>query len=159
MLSIGLAYAWTGSNPAAYITRLGTGTTSATLDGETITVPFTLFGKIYNSAQGIDNAKFYLIESTNGDATIDQSELDNIKLLVTREDINLDIDNIRLTPRYFMDSSLITEGSKYFLISVAKDLNGDVSCDTSTLAGVAHDGDATHSDSSIRYFIGGGKRP
>ncbi|MBA7568549.1 hypothetical protein ES708_10278 [subsurface metagenome] len=90
---------------------------------------------------------------------IDQSELDNIKLLITREDLNLDIDNIKLTPRYFMGSSLITEGASYFLISVGKDLSGDVSCDTSNMAGLGPEGDATHSDSSIRQFYGGALRP
>ena len=159
LLGAGLLWAWTGSDPCAWITRLGTGTTSAALDGETATVPFTVFGRVYNSTQGIDNFKLYLIDDTDSDSVIDQGELDNIELIITREDLNLDIDNIRLTPRYYMGSHYIIEGNSYFLISVGKDLNGDVSCDTPTLVGLGPDGDATHPDSAIRQFFGGISRP
>ena len=156
---VGIAKSWVGSDPCAWITRLGTGTTSAALDGETVTVPFTVFGRCYNSAQGIDDLKLYLIEDTDTDTVIDAGELTNIELLRTKPDVNLDIDNIKLTSRYFMDSSKVTEGNRYFIIAVGKDLNGDVSCDTSTLTGLGPDGDLTHPDSAIRYFYTGGKRP
>lgn len=159
LLGAGLAYAWVGSDPCAWITRLGTGTTSAALDGETATVPFTVFGRVYNSTQGIDDLKLYLIEDTDNDTVIDAGELTEIVLLRTKPDVNLDIDNIPLTPRYFIDSSKVREGIRYFIIAVGKDLSGDVSCDTSTMAGLGPDGDATHQDSAIRYFYTGGKRP
>ena len=151
--------AWTGSNPASYITRLGTGTTSATLDGETVNIPASVFANVRNTTQGIDITKLYLIEDTNSDSIIQQSELDNIKMICERPDMNFLIDNVQFGQRYLLGSDKIVEGDSYFLILPSKDLNGDISTDTSTLADCPYDGDGTHSDSDVRQFYGGGKRP
>ena len=152
-------WAWTGSDPASYVQRIGTGTSSATLDGETITVPSSVFVRAYNLTQGMDYTNLYLIEDTNSDSIIQQSELDNIELLVHREDLNLDIDNVQFGPRYLLDSGKIGEGNSYFLILPSKDLNGDTSTDTSTLADCPYSGDATHTDTDVRQFYGGAKTP
>ena len=159
LLYAGWVLAWTGSDPASYITRLGTGATSATLDGETVNIPASVFANVRNTTQGIDITKLYLIEDTNSDSIIQQSELDNIKMICERPDMNFLIDNVQFGPRYFLDSSLIVEGDSYFLILPSKDLNGDTSTDTATLADCPYDGDATHTDTDVRQFYGGGKRP
>ena len=159
LLTASFAISWTGSSQCAWISRLGTGTTSYTLDGETVTVPFTVFGRSRNLTQGVDYTELYLIEDTDDDAVIDQGELDNKKLLIRREDLNLDIDNIRLTPRYYVDSSWVTEGGRYFIVSNQKDLNGDFMQDLDTLVGLGPDGDLDHPDSVIRYFYTGAKTP
>ena len=160
LLGTSLAIAWTGSDPCSYITRLGTGTTSATLDGETVSIPASVFVNVRNTLQGIDITKLYLIEDTNSDSVIQQSELDNIKMIKDRPDMNFpEIDNIQFGPRYLLDSSLIKEGNSYFLILPSKDLNGDTNTDTSTLADCSYDGDATHSDTDVRQFFGGQARP
>jgi len=159
LIYAGWVWAWTGSDPASYVQRIGTGTSSATLDGETITVPSSVFVRAYNLTQGMDYTNLYLIDDTNSDSIIQQSELDNIELLVHREDLNLDIDNVQFGPRYLLGSDKIVEGNSYFLILPSKDLNGDISTDTSTLADCPYDGDGTHSDSDVRQFYGGGKRP
>ena len=159
LIYAGWVWAWTGSDQCAWISRLGTGTTSYTLDGETVTTPFTVFGRSRNVTQGVDYTELYLVEDTDTDTIFDQSELDNKQLLIKREDLNIDIDNIQLTPRYFVDSSWVTEGSRYFIVSNQKDLNGDEMMDFSTMAGLGEDGDATHPDSAIRYFYTGAKTP
>ena len=159
LLTASFAISWTGSDPASYVQRIGTGTSSATLDGETITVPSSVFVRAYNLTQGMDYTNLYLIEDTNSDSIIQQSELDNIELLVHREDLNLDIDNVQFGPRYLLGSDKIVEGNSYFLILPSKDLNGDTSTDTATLADCPYDGDGTHTDSDVRQFYGGGKRP
>ena len=159
LLTASFAISWTGSDQCAWISRLGTGTTSYTLDGETVTVPFTVFGRSRNLTQGVDYTELYLVEDTDTDTIFDQSELDNKKLLKRRPNLNIDIDNIQLTPRYFVDSSWVTEGSRYFIVSNQKDLNGDEMMDFATMAGLGPDGDGTHADSAIRYFYTGGKRP
>jgi len=107
----------------------------------------------------MDYTNLYLIEDTNSDSIIQQSELDNIELLVHREDLNLDIDNVQFGPRYLLGSDKIVEGNSYFLILPSKDLNGDCSVDTSNMAGLTGEGDETHSDSDIRQFYGGILRP
>ena len=154
-----LLYAWTGSDPSSYITRLGTGETSAVLDGETVNVPSSVFVRIYNSTQAIDKTWLYLIEDANSDTMIQQSELDAKRLVVMREDLNLDIDNVQFGPRYILDSGRIKEGKSYFLVLPSMDLNGDYSTNVTTLAGCGPDGDATHSDTDIRQFYGGSLRP
>ncbi len=159
LIYAGWVWAWTGSDPASYVQRIGTGTSSATLDGETITVPSSVFVRAYNLTQGMDYTNLYLIDDTNSDSIIQQSELDNIELLVHREDLNLDIDNVQFGPRYLLGSDKIVEGNSYFLILPSKDLNGDCSVDTSNMAGLTGEGDETHSDSDIRQFYGGILRP
>ena len=159
LLTASFAISWTGSDQCAWISRLGTGETSYTLDGETVTVPFTVFGRSRNLTQGVDYTELYLVEDTDGDTVFDQSELDNKQLLIKREDLNIDIDNIQLTPRYFVDSSWVTEGSRYFIVSNQKDLNGDEMMNFTTMAGLGPSGDLTHPDSAIRYFYTGAKTP
>ena len=155
----GLLYAWTGSNPSSYITRLGTGGTSATLDAETVNIPASVYVRVYNSTQGIDKTWLYLVEDMNSDSVIQQTELDAKRLVIYREDLNLDINNVQFGPRYILDSSLIQEGQSYFLVLPSIDLNGDYSTNVSTLAGCGPDGDAAHSDTDIRQFYGGSLRP
>jgi hypothetical protein len=145
-----LINAWVGSNPSIGI--------SYPDDGDIIAVPFTVRGWCWNTSQGIDFYEIWLIEDTNEDSTVTQAEYDARTIVHTQEDFNIEETDLPLTPRYKVNSDMVEQSKKYFLFIYAKDLNGDVSADTD-IVGLGPEGDATRTESMIRYFTLSGYRP
>ncbi|MCD6220696.1 hypothetical protein J7K25_00860 [bacterium] len=145
-----LLWAWVGSNPSVGF--------NYPQDGDVVSIPFTPKGWCYNTENGIDYYEIWLIEDTNDDSTINETELDNKTVIIKQENFNIERDNLFLTSRYLMKFPLLEEGKKYFLFIYAVDLNGDVSWDTN-IVGLGEDGDSTRTDSCISYFTVSGKRP
>jgi len=153
ILTVGIAFAWVGSNPTVRVVY-----PDAIGDADICKVPINVAIEQYNTAQGIDHTKVWLVENSDGDTYVSQAEWDaRVDMPYTGakiEDINREAPFVIAE----LGTDLIKEDSTYFLIIVGEDLNGDWSADTTLIPGVSMDGDSNLSDSSIAYFIGGAPR-
>ena len=153
ILTVGIAFAWVGSNPTVRVVY-----PDAIGDADICKVPINVAIEQYNTAQGIDHTKVWLVENSDGDTYVSQAEWDaRVDIPYTGakiEDINRESSFVIAE----LGTDQITEDSPYYIIIVGQDLNGDWSADTTLIPGVSMDGDANLADSAISYFIGGGKR-
>ncbi len=127
-------------------------------DGDVVAIPFTVRGWCWNTDQDIDFYELWLVEDTNEDTTISETELNNKIVVHRQEDFNIQETNLPLTPRYKVNSDMVEQDKNYFMFIYGKDLNGDISADTN-LVGLGPGGDATRTDSMIQYFRAKGYRP
>ena len=72
-----LLWAWVGSNPSVGF--------NYPQDGDVVSIPFTPKGWCYNTENGIDYYEIWLIEDTNDDSTISETELDNKTVIIKQE--------------------------------------------------------------------------
>ena len=153
ILTVGIAFAWVGSNPTVRVVY-----PDAIGDADICKVPINVAIEQYNTAQGIDHTKVWLVENSDGDTYVSQAEWDaRVDMPYTGakiEDINREAPFVIAE----LGTDQITEDSPYYIIIVGQDLNGDWSADTTLIPGVSMDGDSNLSDSSIAYFIGGAPR-
>ena len=159
LLSFGLVLitttllAWVGSDPQIRIVY-----PDAIGDADICKVPINVAIEQYNTAQGIDHTKVWLVENSDGDTYVSQAEWNaRVDIPYTGakiEDINREAPFVIAE----LGTDQITEDSPYYIIIVGQDLNGDWSADTTLIPGVSMDGDSNLSDSSIAYFIGGAPR-
>jgi len=145
-----LLRAWVGSNFSIGINYPD--------DNNIVAIPFTVKGWCWNTEQGIDFYEIWLIEDTNVDSVISETELNNKIVVHKQNDFNIEEMNLPLTPRYKVNSSIAHQNKNYFLFIYGKDLNGNLSADTN-LVGLEPGGDATRTDSMIQYFKAKGFRP
>lgn len=83
---------------------------------------------------------------------ISEYDFNNRQTLIVQQDFNqVNKVNVNLTPRYFMDSTKVTQDKKYYIFMYAVDLNGNVSADTNII-GLNWEGDSTRTESMLRYF-------
>jgi len=145
--------AWVGSDPVVRVVY-----PDATDDADTCLVPVNIKIEQYNTAQGIDHTKVWLVENSDGDTYVSQAEWDaRVDMPYTGakiEDINREAPFVIAE----LGTDLIKEDSTYFLIIVGEDLNGDWSADTTLIHEVSMDGDSNLADSAIAYFTGGKPR-
>ena len=127
-------------------------------DGDVVAIPFTVRGWCWNTDQDNDYYELWLVEDTNEDTIISETELNNKVIVHRQEDFNIHETNLPLTPRYKVNSDMAQQNKKYFMFIYGKDLNGDISADTN-LVGLGPEGDATRTDSMLRYFRTKGLRP
>ena len=154
-LCVGLL-AWVGSDPTIEIVS-----PNGANDNETVKSYVQVKVKQYNSTNGIDYAKYYLVEDTDEDSIIDQSEWDNRKVIVSDiigiQDINQD----KVFSIDFLGQNWVSSGKYYFIIGVGRDLSGDTSCDTNLIVGETADGGGSSgiADKAISRFKVEGHRP
>lgn len=157
-LCVGL-FAWVGSDPTVNVAIKTDG--SYLDDGGVVKSYIRVTVKQYNSTNGIDYAKYYLVEDTDVDGVVDQSEWDNRKVIANDTIGIQDINQDKVFTIGFLGKNWVSSGKWYFLIGVAVDLNGDTSCDTNYIVGEDFDGGGSSGigDDGIIYFKVEGYRP
>jgi len=153
ILSITVAFAWTGSDPIILIVS-----PDAIGDADTCIIPLNVKIEQINTAQGIDYAEFWLIEEADGDTYISAAEW------ATRVEIpytNATIEDINREASFViaeLGTDYLGQDSSYYIVGVGKDLNGDYSADTTLIPGVSMDGDENLPDGAIARFTVEGTR-
>jgi len=122
-------------------------------DGNVFPIPIKVVVKQYNSQGLIDYAKYYLVEDTDTDGIIDQSEWDNRMSLGNETGIK-DINRQEPFTISYLGESKVKQDKYYFIIGVGIDLSGNTSCDTSLIVGETCEGGGASgiSDKAIAYF-------
>jgi len=154
-LCVGLL-AWVGSDPTIEIIS-----PDGTNDNDVLKSYIQVKVKQYNSSNGIDYAKYYLVEDTDNDSIIDQTEWDNRKVIANDTIGIQDINQDKVFTIDFIGKNWVSSDKYYFIIGVEVDLNGDTSCDTSLIVGETSDGGGSSgiTDKAISHFKVEGYRP
>jgi len=139
--------AWVGSDPTIRIVS-----PDAVGDADTLAVPLNIKVIQINTAQGIDDAEYWLIEEADGDTYISAAEWDTKTVIpytgATIEDVNREASFVIAE----LGTDQLGQDSSYYIVGVGKDLNGDFSADTTLIHEVSMDGDANIADSAIVRF-------
>ena len=151
-LSISILFAWTGSDPIVEITFPS--------DNTALSAPFSVYGKCYNSTNGVDYYRLEYWEDVNENGQADVGDTNaSWKSIRKQEGYNFNYPSARLTKRY--ECNTITfEQNKYYLIRIwAMDLNSSTSSDT-TVNYMSGTGDGnTWIDREVINFKISGYRP
>ena len=151
-LAIPKVESWTGSDPEVSITFPA--------DNTIPSAPFSVYGKCYNSTNGIDYYQIEYWADTNENNEADAGDTNSSWILLRKqEDYNFDYPSARLTKRYECDITKF-EQSKYYLIRIwAMDLNGSTSSLTDVNYMLGTGDDNTWIDREVINFRISGYRP
>lgn len=148
-----VALAWTGSNPTVEIVS-----PSGIGDSDVLAEPVRLVVKQINTAQGVDYGTYWLVEDTDADSIIDAGEW---AAAVVVPGLVEDVNRETAFAIAWLRAPAVKQGMRYFIVGCLRDLDGNVSCDTSKIVGETCKGGGASgiADKAVARFKVEGYRP